>query len=612
MQSKIQNPKSKIAYAPQHRARIGHPFRTILRYNAPYWREYLIGAALAAFFVVIGLAMPLVIRAVVGSFEKNTMTVSLLFLYFCGLLAVEISTGFARYWERTLIIGASRKCEYDLRNDFFRHVQTLSQDFFHRTQTGDIMARATNDLNYVRMFIGPGIMGTIDMMRLPFTLALMIYMSAKLTLLALIPLPLVSLLVYVFVMYMHKQSQVVQDQYSVVTSRCQENLAGARVVQAYGIADREEAAFRAESEKYMRENIKLSIVMSFAWPLIGMMVASVILLILWRGGSMVITGALSLADLTGFVICMVILVWPLAEFGWILTLYQRGAVGMTRMNEIFAETPAIRDDENTRPDLAVDQGAIRFENVGFAYAKPKTQDSEPGPGREALSGIDLEIFPGQTAAIVGPTGSGKSSIVALLTREYDPTSGRILIDGHDARQIPIRVLRGAMGYVPQDTFLFSDSVRANVTFGKPEAAQPDIERACEVAQFSETVAELAEGYETLLGERGVNLSGGQKQRLAIARAVLCDPKILILDDALSSVDTHTEEQILQRLKEVMATRTSIIISHRISTICHAHQIFVVDGGRIVERGTHGELVALGGVYKSMYERQLLEDELEQA
>ena len=586
--------------AGHHRVIPGHPFHTILSYNRPYWRAYLAGGLCALVFVSIQLAMPLVIRWVVARFEDGTMSVRHLFHYFVGLLIIAIVTGFARYWERVLIIGASRKCEYDLRNDFFSHVQTLSQDFFHRIKTGDIMARSLNDLNFVRMFIGPGIMGTIDILRVPFTLGLMIYLSGRLTLLSLAPLPLVSLMVYGFVMYMHRQSQKVQEQFSVLTSRVQENLAGARVVKAYGIAGRESAVFGKDARTYLRENLKLAAVMSLAHPLIGFVIALMVLLVIWRGGGMVIDGTLQLDDLTGFIVCMLMLVWPLAEFGWVLTLYQRGAVGMNRMGEIFAETPAIRDSEQTRPDFAVSQGAVRFDHVHFAY-----------DGIEVLNDIQAGMDAGQTVAIVGPTGSGKSTIVSLLTREYDATAGTVLIDGHDIRRIPIRALRGAIGYVPQDTFLFSDTIRANITFGRPDATREKIDRACEVAQFAGTVADLPGGYDTLLGERGVNLSGGQKQRLAIARAIVCDPKILILDDALSSVDTETEERILQRLNEVMKTRTSIIISHRVSTVRHADAIIVIDEGRIVERGTHGGLIAANGLYATMHERQLLEQKLEE-
>lgn len=584
-----------------HKVFAGRPFRTILAYNRPYWREYLVGSLLSAVFVGVGLCMPLVIRAMVARFQAGSMNSTILGNYFLMLLAIAFGTGIARYWERKLMIGASRKCEFDMRNDFFRHLQTLSQDFYHRTQTGDLMARATNDLNYVRMFIGPGIMGTIDMMRLPLTLGMMIYLSAHLTLVALLPLPLVSLLVYGFISYMHKQSERVQEQYSTVTSRVQENLAGARVVQAYGIAGREIAAFEKESLTYLRENIKLASVMSVAWPLVGLIVAMMLLLVLGRGGFMVIDSQLRLDDLTGFIVCMLLLIWPLAEFGWILTLYQRGRVGMNRISEILLETPTIQDAEDTIPSAKVENGAIRFEHVCFGYGS-----------QHILHDIDFEIPQGQTVALVGLTGSGKSSIVSLLVREYNPTFGRILIDGIDIRSIPLANLRAAMGYVPQDPFLFSDTIRANLAFGRPNASEQEIREACETAQFSEVVDSMPDALETLLGERGVNLSGGQKQRLTIARALLCDPKILILDDALSSVDTHTEEKILHRLRQIMATRTSIIISHRISTIRHADTILVLDNGRIVDRGRHEELLSRDGLYASLYERQLLEEELEHA
>ena len=587
-------------YRPEHKAIPGRPFLTILRYNRPYLKSYLTGGILSVFFVVIGLGLPFIVRGVVGGFTQGRITMRLLWLYFAGLLVIAVTTGFARYWERMLIIRASRKCEYDLRNDYFRHIQTLSQDFFHRTQTGDLMARATNDLNYIRMFIGPGIMGTIDMIQLPLTLAVLAWFSSRLLLYMLIPLPFVSVIVYFVIMYMHHQSQRVQAQYADLTARVQENLSGARVVQAYGIGGRETASFTAESESYMRENVKLAAVMSLAWPLIGLIVGLMIVLVLWLGGLMVINGGLALDDFTGFVVAMLLLLWPLVEFGWILTLYQRGIVGMARMNEIFREKPSVRDDEDTEPGFTVTRGGIRFDDVSFSY------DS-----RHVLHKLDFSILPGQTVAIVGPTGAGKTTIVSLIMREYNATAGAVYIDDLDVRRIPLRSLRQAVGYVPQDTFLFSESIRENVAFGKPDATDEQVRYACEVAQLVETIDSLPNGIDTLLGERGVNLSGGQKQRVAIARAVIADTKILILDDAMSSVDTQTEEKILQRLRLVMEQRTSIIISHRISTVRDADLILVIDDGRIVERGSHESLLALGGLYADLHERQLLEQELEQ-
>lgn len=587
-------------YRPKHKAIPGRPFRTILKYNRPYLKAYLTGTILSVFFVVIGLGVPFVVRGVVGSFERGNVTPRLLWLYFAGLIGIGVTTGLARYWERMLIIRSSRKFEYDIRNDFFRHIQTLSQDFFHRAQTGDLMARTTNDLNYVRMLVGPGIMGTIDMMQLPLTLAVLIYFSPRLLMYALIPLPFVSIFVYFIIMYMHRQSQRVQAQYADLTARVQENLSGARVVQAYGIGDREKKRFAVESERYMRENVKLAAVTSLAWPLIALIVGLMVVLVLWLGGRMVINGTLALDNFTGFIVAMLMLLWPLVQFGWILTLYQRGIVGMGRINEIFREQPSVRDDENTRQDFEVTRGSIEFDNVSFAYNSAAV-----------LEDVRFSIQPGQTVALVGPTGAGKSTIVSLIMREYDASAGQVLVDGLDVRQIPLRELRQAIGYVPQDTFLFSESIRANIMFGKPGATEDEVRYAIEVAQLTDTVEALPDGLDTLLGERGVNLSGGQKQRLAIARAVIADPKILILDDAMSSVDTQTEERILQRLRGVMQQRTSIIISHRISTVRDADFILVLDDGRIVERGTHDTLLALGGLYADLHERQLLEEELEQ-
>ncbi len=578
----------------------GRPFLSIWRYNLPYWRAYTAGAFLAVIFTGLGLGVPLVVKLIVDRLQAGEMTTGHLLGAFGLLVLIALATGVARFYHRILMIGASRRFEYQLRNDYFRHVQRQSQSFFNRTKTGDIMARATNDLNFARAFIGPGVMGTVDMVRLPFTLGFMVYLSPVLTLWALLPLPFLSLMVYGFVMYMHRQSKRVQEQFSNVTAFAQENLAGARVVKAYGIEDRQTGRFHKESEKYMWENMRLSFIMALAWPVIGVSVGATILIVIWQGGLMAINGQLSLGDLTAFIFCIGLLAWPLAEFGWVLTLYQRGAVGMNRINEILTAPPEIADGEQTRSDITDITGAIRFNSAAFSYA-----DEEP-----ALNGVSFDVAPGQTMAITGPTGAGKSTLVSLITRQHEATRGHVYIDGHDIRTIPLQVLRGAIGYVPQDAFVFSDTVRANLAFGRPDASQSELEHACDTAQLLETIRELPEGFDTLLGERGVNLSGGQKQRLTIARALLRQPRILILDDSLSSVDTRTEEEILTRLKLHAAGITTVLISHRISTVQHADLILVLENGRIAEQGRHASLAAQGGLYAAMQQRQLLEAELE--
>jgi len=598
-------------YVADHKVVPGRPLRSIVNYARPYARRYIAGAALSVLFVTLTLVTPLVIKGAVGELDAffqndpgqrdSTALSQALWFYFFVLIGVSVCSGLARFGQRSLMIGASRHFEYDLRNDYFAHIQRLSKSFFNRTKTGDIMARATNDLNFVRMFVGPGVMGTVDLIRMPFTLGLMIYLSPYLTLIALAPLPVVSFFVYRIIMYTHHKSNDVQEKFSDVTARAQENIAGARVVKAYGIAHREVRDFKNVSTEYMRESFKLSVVQSMIWPVIGVLVGVTIVLILWQGGTLVINRQLGLDDFSAFIACLLLVAFPLAEFGWIMTVYQRGSAGMKRISQVMNEEPAVRDTEDTRNEITHLQGHIKFDHVTFAY------DGEP-----VLYDISFEAPAGQTLAIVGPTGSGKSTLVSLLTRLVDPTEGTVYLDGVDARQVPLDTIRAAIGYVPQDTFLFSDSVGANLTLGAPNATIDAMNHACDVAQFSETVERLPRGYDTLLGERGVNLSGGQKQRLAIARAVIRDPRILVLDDALASVDAHTEEEILKGMKEVAKTRTTVIIAHRISAVQHADQILVLEDGRIVERGNHASLVNLRGMYADMYERQLLEEEIEEA
>jgi ATP-binding cassette subfamily B protein len=577
----------------------GRPLLTYLRYNRPYLGAYIGGSVIALLFTLMTLVMPLLISWIVGQFAAGTMTMAMLTQTFALLLALALISAVARYCQRVLMIRASRKFEYDLRNDFFQHLQSLSRSFFNRTKTGDLMTRSTSDLEHVRAFVGPGIMGGVDMLRIPFTLAMMFYISLPLTLMSLIPLPFVSIVVYFMVMYMHRQSKKVQERFSVVTSSAQENLSGARVVKAYASADREVARFEAASKDYMRESLRMNSVGAIAWVVIPMMVGVSILIIIGKGGMMVINGEIGIDDLTAFTLLTLGLTWPLAQFGWILNLYQRGSVSMKRILDIMAETPEIADANDTRRDVQSLDGRIVFENVSFGF------DDRP-----VLKDISFAVNPGETLAVVGPTGSGKSTIVSLITREYDPRSGRVLVDDIDAREVPLATLRGAIGYVPQDGFLFSDSVRANLTFGRVDASGELIDSASDISQFGPTVPDLPKGLDTLLGERGVNLSGGQKQRLTIARAIVREPAVLVMDDALSSVDTHTEEEILKRLKDFSAKRTTVLIAHRLSSIQHADQILFLNDGVIAERGTHDELLALDGAYADLYRRQLLEDELE--
>lgn len=596
----------------------GGPFWALLHFNLPYKWQYLAGASLALCFTVIQLGIPLIVREAVHFFTTESMTVPILMVLFCGLIGISLLAGLARYGERVLMIGASRMFEFDLRNTYFRHVQSLSQTFFHKYKTGDVMARATNDLNYVRLFIGPGIMGTVDLMRVPFALAILIYLNPRLTGISLLPVPILFVVVYFFVSYSHRQSKKVQDQFGNVTSGAQENMAGARVVKAFSIAERQVKEFRQESHHYMLESVRLAAVTSLIWPCIELMISIVVLMVFWFGGAMVIQGAevtrplwqdgriamarasFGIDDLSAFILVLVMLVFPLTGFGWVVTLYQRGAAAMARILAVLREEPEIKDGAGTRLDIESIHGDVEFNGVSFTYEE----------GAAVLTDVNLTAHAGQTIAIVGPTGSGKSSIVNLLVREYDTTGGTVLVDGVDVREIPLGVLRGSIGYVPQDGFLFSDTVRENMMFGKPGATDEMIEQAADIAQFSEVVKDMPNGYDTLLGERGVNLSGGQKQRLTIARAVLREPAILVLDDSLSSVDTHTEERILEKLKAFMANRTSIIISHRISTVQDADMIYVVDSGKIIEQGVHEDLVAAGGLYADMHQRQLLEAALE--
>jgi ATP-binding cassette subfamily B protein len=583
------------------------PFVTLLRFNRPYLRAYVVGAGLALIVALLSVSAPLIMRNILTHLESKQLSHAFLFEWLGLLLGVGLVAGLLRFFQRMMMIGASRKFEYDLRNELFAHLLRMPPAFFRKSKTGDVMAKATSDIDVVREFIGPGVMGTADMVRIPFTLGLMIWLSPSLTLYALLPLPFVTIIAFFFIRFMTKQSKRVQEAFSEVNSAMQENLAGARVVKAYGIAGREADAFSSVSLVFMKENMRLIFVLSLAIPVLGVIIGVFALILMGMGGAMVVRDELTLANLSTFIVAMIMLAFPFAQLGYVLTLYQRGSVSMARITKILSEFPAIQDPETPAENVHV-QGAVRFNNITFRYPVEGETDPTTPP---TLEDISFEVKAGSTLAIVGPTGCGKTTVLALLTRAYDPSSGSIELDGHDIRELRLHQLRGAIGYVPQDSFIFSASIRENLLMAKPDATEEEVWKACDIAQFSEALKRLPRGLDTLLGERGINLSGGQVQRLCLARALLRLPTLLILDDALSAVDTRTEEAILRGLKNVMRERTSIVVSHRVSTIRHADQIIVIENGRIVDRGTHEELAQREGVYSAMFRRQSLESQLEE-
>lgn len=585
------------------------PFRSLLRFNRPYLKAYTIGAVIGLLVGVLSVIAPLIMRHVLTHLETGELTYGFLYFWLGCFLLLGLVAGVLRYVQRMLMIGSSRRFEFDLRNHLFTHLLRMPPAFFRKSKTGDVMARATSDIDVVREFIGPGVMGTADMVRIPLTLALMIWLSPSLTLYAMLPLPAVSVIAYFFIRFMTRQSKKVQESFSEVNSAMQENLAGARVVKAYGIADREADSFSVVSLKFMKQNMKLVFVMSAAIPILGVIIGVFALILMGVGGSMVVRGDLTLANLSTFIIAMIMLAFPFAQLGYVLTLYQRGAVSMRRIGKILGEIPAIQDPRSSAPEAPPTlRGHVQFKDVTFRYPR---EEGDKNDDHAALDAIDLDVPEGSTLAIVGPTGCGKTTVLAMLTRAYDPDEGSVLVDGHDIRELPLAVLRNALGYVPQDSFIFSATIRENLLMAKSDASEEELWQACDTAQFSEALRRLPRGMDTLLGERGINLSGGQIQRLCLARALLRLPMILLLDDALSAVDTRTEEAILRGLKAVMRERTSIVVSHRISTIRHADQIVVIEHGRIVDQGTHEELIQREGVYAAMHRRQRLESQLEQ-
>jgi ATP-binding cassette, subfamily B, multidrug efflux pump len=572
-----------------------------LRPLLPYLKKYRSGFLVGAVCVLLNngtyILFPQVIQRAVDGLNHGIDWHKLL-LYSLLLVAVVLTKGVFQFLTRWIVIGISRDIEFDLRNDLFRHLESLSYSFYQRTRTGDIMAKATNDLNAVRMLLGPAIMYTAN--TIVFTLgalAFMLKISPRLTLYAFLPLPAISIVIQYFGRRIHERFERIQAMFSDISARAQENFSGARVVRAYVQEEAEIAAFEEANQEYIRRSLKLVRLMGMLWPTLETTLGLAVVLVLWLGGREVLLGRITVGKFVAFNTYMVQLTWPIIALGWVINIFQRGTASMGRINELLIEKPEINDT----PTLDAPQqivGDIEFRHLSYSYN-----------GAPVLHDINLRIPAGSSLAIVGPTGSGKTTLVNLIPRVYDAARGSVLIDGRAIQDYPVETLRRNIGFVPQETFLFSDTIRENIAFGTDHVTDEEITNAAQGANIAADIESFPEQYRTIVGERGLTLSGGQKQRTAIARAIIRDPRILILDDALSSVDTHTEDKILNHLREVMRGRTTIFISHRVSTVRNADQIAVLHGGRLVELGTHDELIAHNGYYTDLYNKQLLEEEL---